>query len=293
MPQSQKNRLGRGLDVLLGPPSSESLSQPLSKNLSKNREKNSGAYLLDIEKIFPNPNQPRKAFDKEALQELTRSIKQNGLLQAILVEKSDQGYQIIAGERRWRASGMAGLKKIPALLKSEVKKQDSLVWALAENLQREDLNPIEQAQAFKNIMEQRSWKQEFLAQKLGLSRSSVANSLRLLKLEPEVQALLKDKKLSFSQARELLQIKDPGQQKKLARACVDKKLTVQGIKKQAKKPKNPPSEPVFWIKKTLARLERKYQSPIKLQLSRKAQRGHLSFSFKDEEELRRLLDRLS
>ena len=141
MPQSQKNRLGRGLDVLLGPSSSESLSKPLSKNLSKNRENNSGAYLLDIEKIFPNPNQPRKAFDKEALQELTRSIKQNGLLQAILVEKSDQGYQIIAGERRWRASGMAGLKKIPALLKSEVKKQDSLVWALAEKPTKRRLKP--------------------------------------------------------------------------------------------------------------------------------------------------------
>ena len=270
MPQSQKNRLGRGLDVLLGPSSESS------------------GWLLDIEKVFPNPQQPRKAFDKLALQELAQSIKQNGLLQAILVEKTTQGYQIIAGERRWRASCMAGLKKIPALLKPKEKTKESLLWALVENLQREDLNPIEQAQAFKKIMEQKAWKQEFLANKLGLSRSSVANSLRLLKLEPEVQALVKNKKLSFSQARELLLVKNPQQQKKLARACVDKKFTVQNIKKTAKPPEKP-----FWIKKTLSQLERKFQSPIKIQCSRKEKRGHLSFLFKNEKDLKRILDLLS
>ena len=175
---------------------------------------------------------------------------------------------------------MAGLKKIPALLKTEVDKKDSALWALVENLQREDLNPIEQAQAFKKIMNQTGWSQELLAHRLGLSRPSLANSLRLLKLEPEVQALVRSKKLSFSQARELLLIKDPLKQKRMAQSCLNKKLTVQNIKDKTK-------EKPFWIRKTLSQLERKFQAPIKIKLSGK--KGLLSFSFKNEKDLKRVL----
>ena len=265
---SKGSRLGRGLDLLLGPV--DSSNQILS---------------LDIEKIAPNKNQPRKKFDKTALCELAQSIKKNGILQAILVEKKGESYQIIAGERRWRAACMAGLKKLPALLKSEVTQKETALWALVENLQREDLNPIEQASAFKKIMEETSWSQENLAKHLGLSRSSLANSLRLLNLDPEVQALVSDNKLSFSQARELLQIKNSKQQRELAQACLKRGLTVRKLKTK----KSAPSLP-FWLRKTLNEVERKWNLPLNFKYSKG--KGCLSFSFKTEEELKQLLDRL-
>ena len=263
---SKGNRLGRGLDVLLGP--ADSSSQIL---------------LLDVEKIAPNKNQPRKNFDKTALLELSQSIKENGILQAVLVEKQGEVYQIIAGERRWRAACMAGLKKIPALLKPRVAQKETAVWSLVENLQREDLNPIEQAFAFKKIMEKNLWSQEALAKYLGVSRSSLANTLRLLNLDPDVQTLLSDKKLSFSQARELLQFKNSKQQKEMAQACLKKNLTVRKIKAEKSAPPLP-----FWIRKTLPEIEKNWNHCLKFKYSQG--KGSLSFSFKSEKELKKLLD---
>ena len=266
--KKKDNRLGRGLDFLLGP--SDSSSQTL---------------LLDIEKVYPNKEQPRKDFDKEALRELAESIRKNGLLQAILVEKKEEHYQIIAGERRWRAAGLAGLKKIPALLKINVEEKDSSLWALIENLQREDLNPIEQAQAFKKIMQESGWGQEVLAEKLALSRSSLANSLRLLNLDPEVQKLVREKKLSFSQARELLKFKDLKKQREMAQICLKQSLTVQKLKSVQKKTDFP-----FWLKKSVIELEKRFSQRIKLSWFKG--KGSLSFSFKNEEELKRTLNQL-
>ena len=266
--KKDKDRLGRGLDFLLGPVD------------SKNQ-----ILFLDIEKIHPNKEQPRKSFDKETLQGLAQSIQKNGILQAILVEKKGEGYQIIVGERRWRASCLAGLKKIPAILKANVEKQDTALWALVENLQREDLNPIEQAHAFKKIMSETAWGQEVLAEKLGLARSSLANSLRLLNLDTEVQELVKEKKLSFSQARELLKFKDFKRQREMARLCLKKSLTVQKLKGTQKK-----SEQPFWIKKILSQLEKKFSQNLKLTYFKG--KGSLSFSFKSEAELKQVLNQL-
>lgn len=263
------NRLGRGLDVLLGPENSKDQ-----------------ILLLDIEKIVPNKAQPRKDFDSSLLKELAQSIKENGVLQAILVEKRGETYQIIAGERRWRASCMAGLKKIPAVLKKVENEKDLAFWALAENLQREDLNPIEQALAFKKIMEKTNLNQELLARKLGISRPSLANSLRLLNLEPEVRELVKQKKLSFSQARELLRIKEPLKQKEMALACLKKSLSVRKIK-QKKGEKAPP----FWLGQSLAQIERKIDLALKLHYSKG--KGFVGFSFKNDEELKKILHKLS
>ena len=260
-------RLGRGLDVLLGPAS------------YKNE-----VLLLDIEKIVPNKNQPRKNFEKQALLELSQSIKENGILQAILVKKTEEGYQIIAGERRWRAAGLAGLKKIPAVSKAESTKKEMDLWALVENLQREDLNPMEQAQALQKIMAEGSWSQETLAKYLGISRPSLANSLRLLNLDPEVQQLVWDKKLSFSQARELLRFKDPKKQREMAMACLKQSLPVIKITKNKNKKPNLPC----WVRKNLTEIEKKWNQTLKLKYSKG--KGFLSFSFKSEEELKKLLD---
>lgn len=266
--KKKDKRLGRGLDFLLGP--SDSGSQTL---------------LLDIEKVHPNKEQPRKDFDREALRELAQSIQKNGLLQAILVEKIGENYQIIAGERRWRACGLAGLKKIPAILKENITKKDSSLWALIENLQREDLNPIEQAQAFKKIMRETGFSQDVLAESLGFARSSLANILRLLNLDPEVQQFVRKKKLSFSQARELLKYKDFKKQREMAQLCLKKSLTVEKLKGSRKKTETP-----FWLKKTLSQLEQRFSQRLKLSYFKG--KGSLSFSFKNEKELKQTIDQL-
>ena len=266
-----KDRLGRGLDALLGPPKEE------PHNL-----------LLDIEKIHPGPHQPRRLFNKDSLKELSASIKKNGLLQPILVQKQGDNFYIIAGERRWRASCMAGLKKIPAIIKAPRPHQKAL-WALIENIQREDLNPIDLAKAFKQLMEEEGLSQELLAQSLGRSRSSVANFLRLLSLDKEVQALVSERKISFAQARELLRFKSPREQKAMAQACIKKSLTVKGLNRWALRTKKPESLP-FWAKKALSHLERRFSQ--KLSLNYFKGKGRLSFAFKNEEELKNLLNRL-
>ena len=264
--KKNKDRLGRGLDFLLGP------ADPKSQIL-----------FLDIEKVHPNKEQPRKDFDKESLKDLAQSIQKNGILQAILVEKKGETYQIIAGERRWRACCLAGLKKIPAVLKAKAEKRDLSLWALIENLQREDLNPIEQALAFQKIMIESGWGQEVLAEKLALSRSSLANTLRLLNLAPEVQNLVREKKLSFSQARELLKFKDFKKQKEMAELCLKKSLTVRKLSKQK-------SESPFWLKKTVAQLEKRFSRKLKLTYFNG--KGALSFSFKNDKELKEALNQL-
>ena len=267
----KNNRLGRGLDVLLGP--------------SKQGDQ---VLLLDIEKIYPNKEQPRTAFDKEPLEELCASIKTNGVLQAILVQKIEGNYQIIAGERRWRAACMAGLHKIPAIVKKPDPSQISL-WALIENIQREDLSPIEEARAFKKIMDEKNLNQEALAKNLGRSRSSLANSLRLLHLDKEVQELVEAKKISFAQARELLRFKSPKEQREMAKKCLQQSLTVKNIGLKAGEKRAKGILP-FWAKKALSHLEREFSQRLNLSYSKG--KGRLVFSFQNEKELKELLDKL-
>ena len=226
--EKRTNRLGRGLDVLLGPP----------------REKDQ-ILLLDIEKISPNKEQPRKVFDKASLEKLCASIKSQGLLQPILVEKKGNAYQIIAGERRWRAACRLGMHKIAAIVKIP-KPSEKNLWALIENIQREELNPLEEARAFQKIIKEEGFTQESLAQTLGRSRPSIANTLRLLNLEPNVQSLVESKALSFAQARELLRFNSAKEQIKMAKACIKKSLTVKGLGLKANKKKK--NLQPFWLK---------------------------------------------
>ena len=267
----KNNRLGRGLSALLGSP-----------------QDSDQVLLLDIEKIYPNKAQPRRVFDKENLEELSASIKKNGVLQPILVQKKGSDYQIIVGERRWRAVCLAGLKTIPAIVKNPDPHQSSL-WALIENIQREDLSPMEEARAFKQIMDEKDLSQELLAKSLGRSRSSLANSLRLLNLDPEVQQLVEAKKISFAQARELLRFKSPKEQREMARVCLKRSLTVKSLSLKARR-KNSKNDVPFWVEKTLSHLERQFSRRLRLDYSKG--RGRLVFSFQNESDLKNLLDQL-
>lgn len=271
---NKNNRLGMGLDSLLGP--SKKGLQVLS---------------LDIEKISPNKKQPRTQFEKQALQELSQSIKQHGVLQPILVQPKGENYQIIAGERRWRASLEAGLHKIPAIVKSPKPEQASL-WALLENLQRKDLNSMEQARAFKNILQERGVSQEDLSKLVCLPRSSVANILRLLQLDIQVQKYVEEGRISFSQAREILKAPTAQQQKQLAQKCIAGDFTVKKLsshlnKQTSKKTVVAPS----WLPASLNKLQKKLFNKIQVRFSSEG-RGKITMRFRSEQELRDLLDNL-
>jgi len=186
---------------------------------------------LDIDLITPNPHQPRKTFDIQKLDELAASIRENGIIQPIVVTKVGKEYQLIAGERRWRASQLAGYDKVPAVLKNATE-EDALSWALIENIQRQDLNPIEEALAYKNLMSQQSITQEAMAKKLGKGRVSIANTLRLLKLPIAAQKLIQEKKLSFGHAKCLVSLDNDRDILLLSAEVVNKGLSVRALEKK-------------------------------------------------------------
>ena len=198
-----------------------------------------GVSEIEIEKIKPNPNQPRKNFDTEALNELASSIKMHGIVQPIVVNDMGDGrYMIIAGERRWRAANICGLKTVPAVVRNYTDKQVKEI-SIIENLQREDLNPIEAAKAIKELMDEYGLTQEVVADRIGKSRSSIANTLRLLTLYPDVLKMVEDGKLSAGHARCLVVIEDKNQQIKLAQLTVNKNLSVRELEKAVKNLENP------------------------------------------------------
>ena len=199
-----------------------------------------GVTEMDINLVYPNPNQPRKIFDEDALQDLSASIKKHGVIQPIVVNKAENGYMIIAGERRYRASKKAGLTTIPVIIKSYSDRQVKEV-AIIENLQREDLNPIEAANAMKKLMKDFSLTQEELAERLGKSRSSIANTLRLLTLSSEVIDLVSQNKLSAGHARALISLPKP-MQKILAYKSIKEGLSVREVEKKVRNYLNPPSK---------------------------------------------------
>lgn len=197
---ANRHGLGRGLDALLSPAS------PASAD--------GGVVELPIDSITPNPRQPRKDFADEPLRELSQSLKRSGVLQPVVVRRFGQGYQLVVGERRWRAARMAGFERIPALVREATDAQ-SLELALVENLLREDLNPLEEAEAYQRLLTEFSWTQEELAQRVGKDRSTVANCLRLLRLPDEIQADLRTGRLTMGHARALLALASPAEQLKL------------------------------------------------------------------------------
>jgi len=183
---------------------------------------------LDIEKLKPNFEQPRKYFDPESIEELAHSIKQTGILQPIVAVPEEDHYKIILGERRWRAAQKAGLEKIPVLIRL-MKDEQQIEASLVENLQREDLNPMEIAEAYNKLAEELGYTQEEISEKVGKDRTSVANYMRLLKLPPSIQKLLSNGELAMGHARALISVGDPELQVKLAKTIIAKKLTVRKI----------------------------------------------------------------
>lgn len=239
-----KRGLGKGLSNLI--PGGDSLDKTETKVVEKIVEKKvivkePAETLVKINQIEPNRNQPRTNFDEDALQELADSIRQYGVIQPIVVNKKDDYYEIIAGERRWRASKLAGLKEVPVIIK-EFSAQEVMEVALIENIQREDLNPIEEALAYQRLIKDYNLKQDEIADKVSKSRAAVANSLRLLKLDERVQKMLIDDMISSGHARPLIGVQNGDKQYALAMKVFDEKLSVRDIEKlikdMNKEPKN-------------------------------------------------------
>ncbi len=234
--------LGKGLDSLI-PMSGNTKSVSETKELKKEENKGSET-IVKITQVEPNREQPRKNFDEDALQELADSIKQFGLLQPILVQDRKTHYEIIAGERRWRAAKLAGLKEVPVIIR-DYTDQEIVEISLIENIQREDLNPIEEAQAYKRLLTEFNLKQDEVAERVSKSRTAVTNSMRLLKLCDEVQQMIIDDMLSTGHARALISIEDPEQQYMIAQKIFDEKLSVRDVEKLVKnlnKPEKPKKE---------------------------------------------------
>ena len=230
----KKTGLGKGLDSLI--PASrikkkaekEAAEPQQVKTIVKKEE-----VKLRISEVEPNRDQPRKKFDEDALLELAESIKQYGVIQPLLVQKRDDYYQIIAGERRWRAAKIAGLKEIPVIIK-ELSDQEIVEVSLIENIQRENLNPIEEAQAFKRLLVEFNLKQDEIAARVSKSRTAITNSIRLLKLDERVQKMVIDDMISTGHARTLLAIEDKELQYKTAIQILDEKLSVREVEKLVK-----------------------------------------------------------
>ena len=252
----RKNGLGRGLDALFPektPVSRENVRKPVTKptkktemsvkadqkNESSNQKKT--AMMVKISNVEPNRDQPRKQFDEDALLELTESVKQYGILQPLLVSEKKDYYEIIAGERRWRAAKLAGLKEVPVIVK-EFSEQELVEISLIENIQREDLNAVEEAMAYKRLMDEFHLKQDEIADRVGKSRTAVTNSMRLLKLSAKVQQMLIDEMITAGHARAILAVSDMEKQESLAMRVFDEKLSVRETEKLVKAVLAPPKE---------------------------------------------------
>lgn len=226
----KKTGLGKGLDSMIPV---YPVKPRAAAEKPKEEKENKAEKLLKITEVEPNREQPRKKFDEDALLELADSIKQFGVLQPLLVQKRKDYYEIIAGERRWRAAKMAGLKEIPVIVK-EFSDQEIVEISLIENIQREDLNPIEEAQAYKRLLTEFHLKQDEVAERVSKSRTAVTNSMRLLKLDERVQQMLIDDMLTTGHARALLAIEDPELQWKAANRIFDEKMSVRDVEKMVK-----------------------------------------------------------
>ncbi len=236
-----KKGLGKGLEALFSIYDEENEKdekQTQNKVASNVTVEKDGVLELRIDEVHPNPNQPRKNFDQTALEELAQSIKNHGVIQPLVVNKEDDGYMIIAGERRWRASKIAGLEYVPCIVKNYTEKQIKEI-ALIENLQREDLNPVEAAKAIKQLMDEYNFTQEIVADRIGKSRPNVTNLLRLLSLYPDVLKLVENGRLSAGHARCLVVVSDYNQQLKFANMACDNKMSVRDLEKAVKNYLNP------------------------------------------------------
>ena len=229
MEKTKRHGLGRGLDALIPDTKMESAEVALPEEI-----KNS-VMELDIAKVEPDRNQPRKTFDEDELEELADSIKEKGILIPLLVRPQEDYYQIIAGERRWRAARKAGLKKVPVIIRDDMTDQEVVEVQLIENIQRADLNAIDEALAYKRLIEEFGMTQDQVADRVSKSRTTITNSLRLLKLDPRVQKMLIEDIISSGHARTLIPIEDPEKQYEYAQKALDEKWSVRDAEKEVKK----------------------------------------------------------
>ena len=227
---TKKSGLGKGLDSLI----TDKVGKNTTVKVKTEEKEATDGVMLNINKVEPNRDQPRKNFDEDALLELAESIKQFGILQPLLVQKKDDYYQIVAGERRWRAAKMAGIKEVPVIIK-QLSDQEIMEISLIENIQRENLNPIEEALAYKRLLNEFNLKQDEVAERVSKSRTAVTNSMRLLKLNEKVQQMVIDEMLTTGHARALLGIDDQEKQFLVAQKIFDEKLSVRDTEKLVKK----------------------------------------------------------
>lgn len=288
--------LGKGLDSLIPNAVGEAKVKKETKEAVK-EEKGGQETIVKITMVEPNRKQPRKNFDEDALQELSDSIKQFGLIQPILVQDRKDHYEIIAGERRWRAAKMAGLKEVPVIIRNYTEREIMEI-SLIENIQREDLNPIEEAQAYKRLLEEFHLKQDEVAERVSKSRAAVTNSMRLLKLTDEVQQMLIDDMISTGHARALLAIEDPEEQYTVAQKIFDEKLSVRDVEKLVKNLHKPAkSAKKLTDDKTMEAIYLDIEEKLKQRLSTKVTvtskgegAGKIEIEFYNHEDLDRLID---
>ena len=292
----KKNGLGKGLDSLIA----DKVSKPAaSKQDAPAADKVNDAVMMNITKVEPNREQPRKKFDEDALLELSESIKQFGVLQPLLVQQRDDYYEIIAGERRWRAAKLAGVKEVPVIIK-KLTEQEIMIISLLENIQREDLNPIEEAQGYKRLIEEFNLKQDEVAEQVSKSRTAVTNAMRLLKLDEKVQQMVIDEMLTTGHARALLGIADQEKQYTIAQKIFDEKLSVRDTEKLVKNLQNEKADAVTPTKKIDATLEAIYhdlEEQMKAILGTKVfinakddKKGKLEIEYYSQDELDRIID---
>lgn len=293
-----KRGLGKGLDAMI--PVQENTSTPSAEIAEDKPEEKKAETIVKITQVEPNREQPRKNFDEDALQELADSIKQFGLLQPILVQDRKTYYEIIAGERRWRAAKLAGLKEVPVIIR-DYTEQEIVEISLIENIQREDLNPIEEAQAYKRLLTEFNLKQDEVAERVSKSRTAVTNSMRLLKLCDEVQQMIIDDMLSTGHARALITIEDPEQQYTIAQKIFDEKLSVRDVEKLVKnlnKPEKPKKDIIE--DKSLEIIYQDVEEKLKQSLGTKVDisskgngSGKIEIEFYNHDDLDRIIELLS
>lgn len=287
--------LGKGLDLMIPNLVGESKEK---KEVPAVSTEKGGETIVKITKVEPNREQPRKLFDEDALQELADSIKQFGVIQPILVQDRKDHYEIIAGERRWRAAKLAGLKEVPVIIKNYTEREIVEI-SLIENIQREDLNPIEEAQAYKRLLNEFELKQDEVAERVSKSRAAVTNSLRLLKLSERVQQMVIDEMITTGHARALLAVEKEEDQYFLAQRVFDEKLSVREIEKIVKSYGKPPKAKKE-KNKTLELIYKDIEEQLKQKLSTKVAvsskgdgAGKIEIEFYNNDDLERLLDVLN
>lgn len=310
MAARKKGGLGKGIDALISPSvkreteKEKVVEEPVEKIVEKIVEvekvvEKPVEQLMRIDEIEPNQLQPRKNFDEDALQELSESIKQFGLIQPIIVKNKGKYYEIVAGERRWRAARIAGLKEVPVIIK-EYSEKESMEIAIVENLQREDLNPIEEAQAYQKLIGEFGLKQDEAAQRVSKSRTAVTNALRLLKLDERVQQMVIDEMISGGHARALLAIEDKEEQYLTAMLIFDNKMSVreteklvrEHIKKEEEK-RVEKKEDFSQMETIYHQLEERMKSVIGSKVaihSRNYKKGKIEIEYYSNDELERIID---